>query len=149
MNFSTAVKTCLSKYVVFDGRATRSEFWWFELFVLLLPIAVSIIVALFMGPMVGGMQTETFGPMGHGWGMAMWGSYGFGFLPHLVSLALFLPNLAVGVRRLHDVGRSGWWLLIMFIPLIGFLVLLFWWVQPSEPRDNAFGSAPYPLLPPV
>ena len=63
------------------------------------------------------------------------------------SLLLFLPSLAVAVRRLHDVGRSGWWLFIMLVPLFGFLLLLFWWVQPSEPRDNAHGPSPYPLLP--
>ncbi|MFG1479950.1 DUF805 domain-containing protein [Xanthobacter sp. V4C-4] len=145
MDFITAIKTCFAKYAVFQGRATRSEFWWFELFLVLVALTVPLAVVLLMGPVVSERVTMD-GPMGHGWGM-MWASGGPGILPHLVNLLLFLPALAVTVRRLHDVGRSGWWVLIMMLPAIGFLLLLFWWVQPSEPRDNAYGPAPYPLLP--
>ncbi|MDQ0506306.1 DUF805 domain-containing protein [Xanthobacter agilis] len=146
MDFGTAVKTCLSKYAVFQGRASRSEFWWFELFLLLVPLVIAILSALFMGQMMTEVMTENDGPMGQGWGM-MWGVHSVGILPHLVSLALFLPTLAVTVRRLHDVGHSGWWVLILFLPVIGFLVLLFWFVQPSDPRDNAYGPSPYPYPP--
>ncbi|WP_454917840.1 DUF805 domain-containing protein [Xanthobacter sediminis] len=146
MNFITAIKTCLSKYAVFQGRATRSEFWWFELFLVLVGLAVPLISVLLMGPVVTEHVTIDDGAMGHGWGV-MWAMGSVGVLPHLVNLLLLLPALAVSVRRLHDVGRSGWWVLIIFLPLIGFLVLLFWAVQPSEPRDNAYGPAPYPLLP--
>ncbi|MFG1401925.1 DUF805 domain-containing protein [Xanthobacter sediminis] len=148
MDFITAVKTCLSKYAVFQGRASRSEFWWFELFLLLVALAVPFIVALlFGGVMTEHMSAEAMGETGHGWGM-MWGVGGAaGAIPHLVNLALFLPALGVTVRRLHDVGRSGWWVLLMAVPLIGFLVLLFWFVQPSEPRANAHGPQPLPALP--
>jgi len=57
----------------------------------------------------------------------------------ILILALFLPNMALAVRRLHDIGRSGWWLLLMLIPLIGPLVLLYWYVQPSAEGANQFG----------
>lgn len=146
MGFATAVKTCLSKYAVFQGRASRAEFWWFELFMFLVPVVVSIISALLLGNMMTEVVSENAGPMGHGWGM-MWGVHSVGILPHLISLALVLPNLAVSVRRLHDVGRSGWWLLIAFVPVIGFLVLLYWCVQPSDPHANSHGPSPYPYLP--
>lgn len=58
----------------------------------------------------------------------------------LVALGLLLPGLGVGVRRLHDIGRSGWWLLICFIPLIGVVLLIYWAVQPGEPGSNAYGA---------
>jgi len=63
----------------------------------------------------------------------------------VVALALFLPAIGVGVRRLHDVGRSGWWLLLHFVPLIGSLVLLYWGVQPSQPAANEYGEPPVRL----
>lgn len=58
----------------------------------------------------------------------------------LAGLLLFLPVLAAGARRLHDIGRSGWWLLVNLIPLIGFLLLIYWTVQPSQPGANEFGE---------
>ena len=61
-------------------------------------------------------------------------------LPGLFALALVLPALAVGARRLHDTGRSGWWLLLMLVPFIGGLFLLYWAVLPSQPSANAFGE---------
>ena len=61
-------------------------------------------------------------------------------LPGLFALALVLPALAVGARRLHDTGRSGWWLLLMLVPFIGGLFLLYWAVLPSQPGANAFGE---------
>lgn len=138
MTFTQAVQSCLSKYATFTGRAPRSEFWWFWVFTILVDIAAVILGSMFFtgafnGPVMGGGM--------HGWYMVAYSNW----LPGLAHLALFLPSLAVAVRRLHDVGRSGWWLLIMFVPLFGILVLLFWWVQPSEPRTNAHGGAP--LLP--
>ncbi|MCZ2497319.1 DUF805 domain-containing protein [Xylophilus sp. Kf1] len=110
MNFGQAITVCLRhKYAEFTGRASRSEFWWFVLFNLLVSIAAAEIHPT---------------------------------LSLVVTLALLLPSCAVSVRRLHDIGRSGWWLLLQFVPLIGFLVLLFWHVQPSEPQDNAWGPPP-------
>jgi uncharacterized membrane protein YhaH (DUF805 family) len=60
----------------------------------------------------------------------------------IITLLLLLPGIGVSVRRLHDVGRSGWWLLLSLLPVIGFLVLLYWQLQPSEPRTNAWGEPP-------
>ena len=97
MNFGQAISSCLSQYATFSGRASRSEFWWFFLFQVLVQIAAAT-----LGNTVAA----------------------------LISLVLLLPALAVGARRLHDIGRSGWW---QFLTLtgIGVLVLIYWWVQPT------------------
>ena len=64
------------------------------------------------------------------------------FVYSLVALALLLPSLAVGARRLHDIGKSGWWQLINLIPLLGLVVLIYFWVQPGQPGSNMHGEAP-------
>ena len=73
-------------------------------------------------------------------------------LGNLVSLALLLPSLAVGARRLHDIGKSGWFQLLWFVPLIGWLLLIYWAVQKSDPQPNQYGESPAleaaPALPP-
>jgi uncharacterized membrane protein YhaH (DUF805 family) len=118
MDMGSAVRTVFSKYATFSGRASRSEFWWWVLFgVIVALVAAAIDYAL------------GFGASRHGGGpvSAIW------------SLAILLPGLAVTVRRLHDIGRSGWWYFIVLIPLIGALILLYWLVQPSEPGANRFG----------
>lgn len=104
MNFGQAISTCLSSYATFSGRASRSEFWWFFLFQILVSIAAS-------------MVSEKFGS--------------------LINLGLLLPALAVGARRLHDIGRSGWWQLLM-ISGIGFFVLIYWWVQPTADGASSY-----------
>ena len=139
MTFTQAVQSCLSKYAVFTGRAPRSEFWWFWVFTILVEVAAVVLGGMLF---TGSFTEHGMGTM-HGWYMVGYSNW----LAGLVHLLLFLPSLAVAVRRLHDVGRSGWWLLIVLVPFFGFLLLLFWWVQPSEPRDNAHGPSPYPLLP--
>ena len=106
MGFVQAVQVCLRKYVDFEGRAARSEFWWFALFQLIVMIVASML----------GRTVYT-----------------------VVVLAVVLPSLAVGARRLHDVGKSGWFLLLHLLPFIGFLVLLFFWVQPSQSEGNTYG----------
>lgn len=113
MDFTTAVKTCFSKYATFEGTAHRPEYWWFVLFLILGNLVLSVI---------DGMLFSS--------GMQLFGG--------LFSLATLIPYLAVAARRLHDVGRSGWWLLLGLIPLIGFLVLLWWFIQPAKTEDNAF-----------
>lgn len=105
MTFGEAIKTCFSKYADFNGRAPRSEYWWWTLFVLLASLAAGLI-----NDKVGG----------------------------LLSLATLLPGLAVSARRLHDTNRSGWFQLLMFIPLIGWIVLLVWMVQEGR-EPNRFG----------
>ena len=119
MDFQTAVRACLQKYVTFSGRAARPEFWYFVLFAILANVAASIVDRALFG-----------------------GSGGSGPVGGLIGLALFLPNLAVGVRRLHDTDRSGWWLLIGFIPLAGAIVLLIWFVRRGTAGSNRFGADP-------
>jgi uncharacterized membrane protein YhaH (DUF805 family) len=123
MSFQDAVRTCLQKkYVDFSGRARRSEYWYFFLF--------TIIVSIVAGIIDGILGTRGSGTTG-----------GTGLVGGIASLALLLPGLGVGARRLHDTGRSGWWLLIGLIPLIGAIVLLVFFVQDSHP-DNQYGPNP-------
>lgn len=112
MNFSTSVKTCVHKYADFSGRATRSEYWWFYL--------------LFM---VGYLLLATF---------TFIINKNLIILLGLFSLIILLPLLAAGVRRLHDVNRSGWWILLSFVPFAS-LALMYFQVQPSDKNDNQYG----------
>jgi uncharacterized membrane protein YhaH (DUF805 family) len=123
MSFTQAIRSVLSQYVGFTGRARRSEFWWWFLFTVLVGIVVSILDQI-LGTTVGEgfNQTGVFGT--------------------IASLALILPNLAVSVRRLHDTGRSGWWILIGLVPIVGFIVLLVFYVQDSKPGPNQHGPNP-------
>lgn len=136
MTFTAAVQSCLSKYAVFTGRAPRSEFWWFWVFTLLVEIAAVVVGGLIFA---GSVQEVA---VGSGGSMQSFYLYAVpNWLSAVVHLALFLPSLAVAVRRLHDVGRSGWWLLLFIVPF-GVFVLLFWWVQPSQREANAHGLPP-------
>ena len=118
MDFMTAVRTCLSKYVGFSGRARRSEFWYFFLFTFLVGVVTTAL------DRVLGTDFSTGG----------------GLLNSLGSLVLVLPSLAVAVRRMHDTGRSGWWLLIGFIPIVGWILLIVWYCTDTEPGDNQYGG---------
>ncbi len=113
--------TALKKYAVFSGRARRSEYWYFVLFYFLFAIGLALIDGI----------TGTFNQ-----------ASGMGLLSGLLTLGLLIPSISVGVRRLHDTDRSGWWLLIAFIPLIGAIVLLVFCAQDSSPGDNRFGANP-------
>jgi uncharacterized membrane protein YhaH (DUF805 family) len=104
-----AVRTCLTKYADFNGRAARPEFWWF----VLAQIVVGFILNMIL-PIVGG----------------------------LFSLAMLVPSLAVGARRLHDIGKSGWLQLLGLIPLIGWILLIYWAAQPGDSGANQYGSPP-------
>lgn len=138
MDFTTAVKTCFGKYATFSGRATRPEFWWYVLFLFAANIVLSFIDrSLFGWGMMGGSYGAGMGP-GYGMGWEMSG----GPLSGLFSLATILPSLAVSARRLHDTGRSGWWQLLVLIPLIGWIILLIWYAQRGEAGANAHGEAP-------
>lgn len=124
MDFWTAVRTCFNKYSSFRGRATRPEFWWFVLFLLIANIVLSVLdTALF------GMRMMHFQP-----------------LSAIFSLVTILPSLAVGARRLHDTGRSGWWQLLLAIPFLGFLVLVWFLAQRGDAEDNDYGPAPGMLV---
>ena len=111
----------LKKYAVFEGRARRKEYWYFFLFYLIISFILGIIDAV-----TGTYSREA----------------GMGLLGGIFALAMFIPSLAVSVRRLHDTDRSGWWLLIGFIPLIGAIVLLVFMVQRSNPGQNQYGAIP-------
>lgn len=111
----------LRKYFVFQGRARRKEYWFFWLFNTIFLAILSVL----------DNSTGTFNP-----------DSGYGLLSGIYSLVVFIPSLAVSVRRLHDTSRSGWWLLISFIPLIGFIVLLIFMLQNSAPGQNQYGANP-------
>lgn len=114
MGFADAIKTCLSKYADFSGRARRSEYWFWVLFTFIVDIVVMVVD--------GALGT-------------------YPLLYAVAVLALLLPSLAVSVRRLHDTGRSGWMLLIAIIPLVGFILLLVWMCQDSQ-GTNQYGASP-------
>jgi uncharacterized membrane protein YhaH (DUF805 family) len=113
MDFSQAVQTCLKKYVDFSGRAQRSEYWFWVLFLFICSLALGILFAL--------VAVD---------------------LRPILILATFLPGLAVSVRRLHDIDRSGWWMLLSFIPLIGPIIILIWMCTKGTLGDNRFGPDP-------
>ena len=96
MTFGDSIRICFTKYADFKGRATRSEFWWFMLFIVLVSVATSILSDVLSG---------------------------------LFSLAVLLPSVAVSTRRLHDVNRSGWWQLVGLIPVIGWILVIYWCAQ--------------------
>ena len=104
-----SVRTCLTKYADFNGRAARPEFWWF----MLAQFVVGVILNM-VSPMLGG----------------------------LFSLAMLVPSLAAGSRRLHDIGKSGWLQLLALIPLVGWAILIYWDVQPGDAAANQYGPPP-------
>tara|TARA_R100000005_G_scaffold96344_1_gene82558 strand:- start:2504 stop:2887 length:384 start_codon:yes stop_codon:yes gene_type:complete len=110
-----------NKYAMFNGRARRKEYWFFVLFNILASIALGIVDGI----------TGTFND-----------EMGVGLLGGIYWLAVLIPAIAVAVRRLHDTGRTGWWLLLCLIPVIGGLVLLIFMVFDSEPGDNQYGPNP-------
>lgn len=111
----------LRKYATFEGRARRKEYWFFILFNVLAVVVLGIIDVV-----LGTSSKEA----------------GLGLLSGIYLLAVLLPALAVTVRRLHDTDRSGWWILIEFIPLIGGLVLLVFTLLDGTPGSNRFGPSP-------
>jgi len=113
MSFQDAVKTCFSKYAEFSGRARRSEYWYFALFNVIVSIVASLLDSMLFGHSM--------------------------ILQILVGLAFLVPGLAVGVRRLHDTGKSGWFLLIGLIPIIGFIVLIVFLATDTVRTPNQYG----------
>ncbi|HLS21890.1 MAG TPA: DUF805 domain-containing protein [Paenalcaligenes sp.] len=111
----------LRKYAVFTGRARRKEYWFFVLF-----NVIFLIILSFLDRALGTFNMQS----------------GVGLLTSIYWLAVLIPAIAVGVRRLHDIGRSGWWLLLVFIPVIGPLIILVMMLFNSQPGDNAYGPNP-------
>ena len=126
MGFGEAVKSFWSRYSLFKGRSRRSEYWWIQLFLVLTNLAVAAIdLALMNG------DVDRFIANGGG-----------GVVGLIWILVTIVPALAVLVRRLHDTGKSGWWVLIGFVPLIGGIVLLVFTVLDSDAGENKFGESP-------
>ncbi len=135
MSFSQAVRHCLNNYAKFDGRATRPEFWWFYLFVVIvsavgyIPFLIFTLIAGAAGD--GSAIATLFLILAIIW-VILW---------IVAYLGLIVPLLAVGSRRLHDRGQSGWLQLLLLVPC-GNLVLLIFWLLEGTPGDNAYGSKP-------
>lgn len=122
MNFFQAVGAGLRGYFTVSGRASRSEFWWWALFSLLVQLAVLLV----------GMAGVAHGPYG--------GTLGLVYL--LSQVAFFIPQITLTTRRLHDIEKRGWWQLIGFVPLIGGLLLLWWMLRRGDIGRNRFGDDP-------
>jgi uncharacterized membrane protein YhaH (DUF805 family) len=118
VSFGAALSSCFNQYVGFSGRARRSEYWFFALFCFLAYVAATVLDA----------------------------ALGVRVLSVLTSLGLLLPSLAVGVRRLHDTDRTGWWLLIGLVPFAGAIVLLVFACLDSQPFPNRYGPSPKPPI---
>jgi uncharacterized membrane protein YhaH (DUF805 family) len=118
----------LKKYADFSGRARRREYWGFVLFNIIISVVLTVC------DVVLGTYSA---------------AASIGILTGIYALALLIPGIAVSVRRLHDTGRSGWWLLIVLVPLIGAIVLLIFMLIDSQPGQNAYGSSPKGVEPTV
>jgi uncharacterized membrane protein YhaH (DUF805 family) len=118
MSFSEAIGSVFRNYATFSGRAPRSEYWYYVLFTILVAMATGIVDMMLFPAWTG------FSP-----------------ITSLANLLLLLPSISVGIRRLHDVDRSGWWFLLAFT-VIGVLVLLYWAVRSGTPGSNRFGPDP-------
>jgi uncharacterized membrane protein YhaH (DUF805 family) len=115
--FVGALKDGFARYVDFKTRSTRPQYWWFTLWMILFSIGAALIDSM--------MGMGDSGPVGL-----------------LVSLGTLLPSIAVGIRRLHDIGRTGWWFLIVLVPLIGWIVLIVFYCTKTQEEPNRWGMPP-------
>jgi uncharacterized membrane protein YhaH (DUF805 family) len=111
-----AITLFFSNYVNFQGRSSRGAYWWVVVF----SISVGF-VAGFIDTLIGGDMASGSGPVSI-----------------LVNLAFILPSISLAMRRLHDIDKSGWWLLIA-LTIIGILLLIYWYAQPGQNKENKFG----------
>jgi uncharacterized membrane protein YhaH (DUF805 family) len=125
MGFGQAVKTCFRKYADFHGRARRSEFWYWDLFVFLLIIAGFVAKAV-MNAVLGAFLAKIV----------------IAIVLLVAGLVLVVPSLAVHIRRLHDTNSSGWWYLLALIPYLGGLILIVWYCFKGTEGENRFGPDP-------
>jgi uncharacterized membrane protein YhaH (DUF805 family) len=126
MNFTAAIRSFWSRFADFKGRSRRSEYWYVQLFLVVTNMAVAgIDLALMDG------DVDRFIANGGG-----------GIVGLIWIFATIVPALAVLVRRLHDTGKTGWWALVGFIPLVGSIVLLVFTVTDSSPGENKYGTSP-------
>ena len=120
--FSEAFPMVMKKFATFSGRASRPEFWYFWLTCFLVNFIFNVIVQL-VGPESAASNIVAI-------------------VQGLFGLAIIIPHIAVVVRRLHDTNRTGWWFLIVFIPLIGAIILLLWLASAPTPGTNMYGPQP-------
>jgi uncharacterized membrane protein YhaH (DUF805 family) len=126
MNFTAAIRSFWSRFANFKGRSRRSEYWYVQLFLVVTNLAVAgIDLALMDG------DVDRFIANGGG-----------GIVGLIWIFATIVPALAVLIRRLHDAGKTGWWALVGFIPLVGAIVLLVFTVTDSSPGENKYGISP-------
>ena len=116
MDIQTSITTCFKKFADFNGRASRSEFWWFNLFYFMVVVVAVIIDSMFLD-----------------------NSTGAGPLEIVSQIGLALPTLAVTARRLHDVNKPGWWIFAAFT-IIGLIPLLIWELTPGSKKKNRYGN---------
>ena len=121
MSFMESIQTVFQKYAVFEGRARRSEYWWFVLGYSIVNGVLSGLTNAFSGSAMGTIM---------------------GILSAIVALGVLVPSISVTTRRLHDIGKSGWWQLLALVPCVGAIILIIWTAKDSDPGDNMYGSNP-------
>ncbi len=133
MSFFEAIRFNFSHYADFKGRAQRSQFWWWQLFVFIVYAILNVIDGAANFHMIN-MNDIAAGQVGT--------FYGGGVLATIWGLAILVPNIAVAVRRLHDRNMSGWWFLLNLLCCIGTIILFVWYLLPGTRGDNRFGPDP-------
>ena len=121
IGFPVAIRLAFSRYSDFMSRSSRAEYWWWFLFTNLAGLVLAFIDGIL------------------GTAPLLWG---YGLVGGIFYLAILVPSLAVGARRLHDINRTGWWQLLFLIPLLGWIVLFYWAITPSNSGSNRFGRYP-------
>ncbi len=135
MGFAESVRPCFGKYADFQGRASRSEFWWFFLFTALVSLALSLPLYVLM------VIVAVAGNSSTGAGVAAVITIIWSIIVTVVAIGLLIPLLAAGARRLHDYGQSAWFLLLYFVPC-GNIALIVLWALGGTPGDNPYGPRP-------
>jgi uncharacterized membrane protein YhaH (DUF805 family) len=115
--FASSIAICFNRYFQFRGRAPRAEYWYFTLFTTLVGLGADLIDAVWFGS-----HARVFGG--------------------IINIAMFVPSIAVWTRRMHDIDRSGWWWLLAFLPIIGWIILLVWLCTAGTRGPNRYGSDP-------
>ncbi len=135
MGFKDSVRTCLHKYADFNGRASRAEFWWFFLFTVLVQFVLMIPLFIIIG--IAAATADSSAGAGIMTALlVIWYIVVFA-----VAIALFIPLLAAGARRLHDYGQTAWLLLLYFVPC-GNIALIVLWALDGTPAENPYGPRP-------
>jgi uncharacterized membrane protein YhaH (DUF805 family) len=120
VDFPEAVKLGFQRYIDFSGRSSRAEYWWFTLFIVLVAVIVTAVDTVVLGTDLRDI----------------------GLLSTVWDLATLIPSLAIGVRRLHDIDKSGWWILLWFVLVIGWIVLIVWAIERGDKGTNKYGPDP-------